>query len=104
MTVVANEKNELIPTRTISVWRIYIDYRRLNDATRKGHFPLSFIDQILERFASHMYYYFLDGMSGYFNIHIAPKYQKKTTFTCPYGTFVYRKMPFGLCNALATFQ
>jgi len=104
MTVVTNEKNELIPTRIVTGWRVCIDYRKLNDATRKDHFPLPFIDQMLERLAGHPYYCFLDGFSGYFQIHIAPEDQEKTTFTCPYGTFAYRRMPFGLCNAPATFQ
>src|SRR3954462_10183607 len=104
MTVVTNEKNELIPTRTVTGWRVYIDYKRLNDATRKDHFPLPFIDQMLERLAGHEYYCFLDEYSGYNQIAIAPEDQEKTTFTCPYGTFAYRRMPFGLCNAPATFQ
>ena len=104
MTVITNEKNELVPTRTVTGWRVCIDYRKLNDATRKDHFPLPFIDQMLERLAGHSHYCFLDGLSGYFQIPIAPVDQEKTTFTCPYGTFVYRRMPFGLCNAPATFQ
>ncbi|KAK1429674.1 hypothetical protein QVD17_11888 [Tagetes erecta] len=104
MTVVTNEKNELIPTRTVTGWRVCIDYRKLNDATRKDHFPLPFIDQMLERLSGNMFYCFLDGFSGYFQIPIAPEDQEKTTFTCPYGTFAYRRMPFGLCNAPATFQ
>src|SRR2546430_971125 len=104
MTVIRNEKNELIPTRTVTGWRVCIDYRKLNDATRKDHFPLLFIDQMLERLAGHDYYYFLYGYSGYNQIAIAPEDQEKTTFTCPYGTFAYRRMPFGLCNAPATFQ
>ncbi|GJU23975.1 reverse transcriptase domain-containing protein [Tanacetum coccineum] len=76
-----------------------IDYRKLNEATRKDHFPLPFMDQMLERLAGNQYYCFLDGFSGYFQIPIDPKDQEKTTFTCPYGTFAYRRMPFGLCNA-----
>ncbi|KAK1417158.1 hypothetical protein QVD17_26281 [Tagetes erecta] len=104
MTVVQNERNELIPTRTVTGWRVCIDYRKLNDATRKDHFPLPFIDQMLERLSGKQFYCFLDGFSGYFQIPIAPEDQEKTTFTCPYGTFAYRRMPFGLCNAPATFQ
>ena len=104
ITVVKNENNELIPTRTVTGWRVCIDYRKLNDATRKDHYPLPFIDQMLERLAGYKYYCFLDGYSGYNQIPIAPEDQEKTTFTCPYGTFAYRRMPFGLCNAPATFQ
>ncbi|GKB84648.1 reverse transcriptase domain-containing protein, partial [Tanacetum coccineum] len=104
MTVVENEDNELIPTRLVTGWRVCIDYRKLNDATRKDHFPLPFMDQMLERLAGNEYYCFLDGFFGYFQIPIDPQDQEKTTFTCPYGTFAYRRMPFGLCNALGTFQ
>ncbi|XP_060962150.1 uncharacterized protein LOC133032282 [Cannabis sativa] len=78
--------------------------KKLNSLTRKDHFPLPFIDQMLERLAGHEYYCFLDGYSGYNQIPIAPEDQEKTTFTCPYGTFAYRRMSFGLCNAPATFQ
>ncbi|XP_048605032.1 uncharacterized protein LOC125582397 [Brassica napus] len=104
ITVVKNENNESIPTRTITGHRMCIDYRKLNAASRKDHFPLPFIDQMLERLANHPYYCFLDGYSGFFQIPIHPNDQEKTTFTCPYGTFAYRRMPFGLCNAPATFQ
>nr|GEU59093.1 reverse transcriptase domain-containing protein [Tanacetum cinerariifolium] len=97
-------KNELIPTRLVTEWRVCIDYRKLNEATRKDHFPLPFMDQMLERLAGNEYYCFLDGFSGYFQIPIDPRDQEKTTFTCPYGTFAYRRMPFGLCNAPGTFQ
>ncbi|GJR64111.1 reverse transcriptase domain-containing protein [Tanacetum coccineum] len=104
MTVVKNDENDLIPTRLVTGWRVCIDYRKLNEATRKDHFPLPFMDQMLERLAGNQYYCFLDGFSGYFQIPIDPKDQEKTTFTCPYGTFAYRRMPFGLCNAPGTFQ
>nr|GEU48290.1 DNA-directed DNA polymerase [Tanacetum cinerariifolium] len=99
MTVVPNENNELILTRLVTGWRVCIDYRKLNDATRKDHFPLSFMDQMLERLAGNEFYCFLDGFLGYFQIPIYPQDQEKITFTCPYGTFTYRRMPFGLCNA-----
>ncbi|GJT35183.1 reverse transcriptase domain-containing protein [Tanacetum coccineum] len=79
MIVVRNEKNELIPQRTITGWRVCIDYMKLHDATRKDYFPFPFIDQMLERL-------------------------EKTTFTCRYATFAYRRMSFGLCNAPTTFQ
>nr|GEY15915.1 reverse transcriptase domain-containing protein [Tanacetum cinerariifolium] len=104
MNVVANENNELIPTRLVTGWRVCIDYRKLNDATRKDHFPLPFMDQMLERLAENEFYFFLDGFSGYFQILIDLQDQEKTTFTCPYGAFAYRRMPFGLCNAPGTFQ
>ena len=103
-TVIRNEKNELIPTRTVTGWRVCIDYRKLNTATRKDHFPLPFIDQMLDRLAEHPHFCFLDGYSGYNQIAIAPEDQEKTTFTCPFGNFAFRRMPFGLCNAHGTFQ
>ncbi|GKE11018.1 reverse transcriptase domain-containing protein, partial [Tanacetum coccineum] len=103
-TVVENDENELIPTRLVTGWRVCIDYRKLNEATRKDHFPLPFMDQMLERLAGNEYYCFLNGFSGYFQFPIDPHDQEKTTFTCPYGTFAYRGMPFGLCNASGTFQ
>nr|GEX59881.1 reverse transcriptase domain-containing protein [Tanacetum cinerariifolium] len=98
-TVVKNEDNELILTRLVTRWRVCIDIRKLNEATRKDHFPLPFMDQMLERLAGNQYYCFLDGFSGYFQIPIDIKDQEKTTFTCPYETFAYRRMHFGLCNA-----
>nr|GEU55893.1 reverse transcriptase domain-containing protein [Tanacetum cinerariifolium] len=104
MTIVENENNELIPTRFVTGWRVCIDYRKLNDATRKDHFPLPFMDQMLERLAGNEFYCFLDGFSGYFQIPINPQDQEKTNFACPYEIFPYRRMPFGLCNASGTFQ
>ena len=103
-TMIRNEKNELIPTRTVTGWRVCIDYKKLNTATRKDHYSLPFIDQMLDRLVGHPHYYFLDRYYGYNQIAIAPEDQEKTTFTCPYGTFAFRRMPFGLCNAPATFQ
>ncbi|XP_073033722.1 uncharacterized protein [Primulina eburnea] len=104
ITVVRNQNGELVPTRVQNGWRMVIDFRKLNLATRKDHFPLPFIDQTLERLAGKTYFCFLDGFSGYYQIVIAQEDQEKTTFTCPFGTFAYRRMPFGLCNAPGTFQ
>nr|GEZ33901.1 DNA-directed DNA polymerase [Tanacetum cinerariifolium] len=104
MTVIKNDENELVPTRLVIGWRVCINYRKLNEAIRKDHFPLPFMDQMLECLARNEYYFFLDGFFGYFQIPIDPEDQEKTTFTCPYGTFAYKRMPFGLCNAPGTFQ
>nr|GEX18916.1 reverse transcriptase domain-containing protein [Tanacetum cinerariifolium] len=104
MTVIKNDENELVPTRLVTGWRVCIDYRKINEATSKYHFPLPFMDQMLKRLTGNEYYCFLDGFSGYFQIPIDPKGQEKTTFTCPYGTFAYKRMPFGLCNTPGTFQ
>jgi hypothetical protein len=104
MTVIHNEKKELIPQWTVTGWQMGIDYRKLNKATQKDHFLLPFIDEMLERLANHSFFCYLDGYSGYHQIPIHSDDQSKTTFTCPYGTFTYRRMSFGLCNALASFQ
>jgi len=97
LTVVENKDGELVPTRIQSGCK-------LNVATMKDHFPLPFIGQMVERLAGHAYYCFLDGYSGYNPVPVDPKDQEKMTFTYPFGTFTYRRMPFGLCNAPATFQ
>jgi hypothetical protein len=104
MTVVKNEKNELIPQRTVTRWRMCIDYRKLNKTTKKDHFLLPFIDEMLKRLANHSFFCFLDGYSGYHQISIHLDEQSKITFICPYGTYAYKRMSFGLCNALASFQ
>ncbi|KAM1647830.1 hypothetical protein COP1_009193 [Malus domestica] len=104
VTVVTNAENELMPTQIQTGWRMCINYRKLNATTRNDHFLLPFIDQMLERLAGYAFYCFLDGYSGYNQIVITPEDQEKTTFTCPFGTFAYRRMSFGLCNAPATFQ
>ena len=85
VTMVANEHNELIPTRVTIGWRVCINYRKLNASTSKVHFPLPFVDQMLERVAGHESYWFLDRYSAYNQIEIALENQEKTTFTCPLG-------------------
>ena len=104
VTVVENEHNELIHTWVTTGWRVCIDYRKLNAGIRKDLFPLPFVDQMLERVTGQEFYCFLDGYSRYNQIEITLEDQEKTTFTYPFGTFTFRKMPFGLCNALGTFQ
>jgi hypothetical protein len=104
LTMVKNEKNELIPQRTVTGWRMCINYRKLNKATKKDHFPLPFIDEMLEILANHAYFCFLDAYSGSMQIPIHPDDQHKTMFTCPYEMFPYRRMPVSLSNAPASFQ
>nr|GEX88299.1 reverse transcriptase domain-containing protein [Tanacetum cinerariifolium] len=86
-TVVDNEENELIPTHLVIGRRVCIDYQKLNEATRKDHFPLPFMDQMLKRLAENKLYCFLDCFSRYFEIPINPRDQEKTTLTCPYAIF-----------------
>ena len=84
--------------------RVCVDYRKLNVATKKNHFPLPFIDIVLDKVASQQLYSFLDGFSGYNQVNIHPYDQSKTNFVTKWGTYAYRVMPFGLYNARATFQ
>ena len=102
-TVIENDRNELIITRTMTGWRVCIDYRILNTATRKDHYLFPFIDQTLDRLVGYPHLCFIDGYSIYNQIAIALQNPEKTTFTCPYSTFSFRRKPFGLCNAFATF-
>ncbi|WMV38065.1 hypothetical protein MTR67_031450 [Solanum verrucosum] len=81
-----------------------MDFRKLNSWTVKYHFPMPFINQLLDILAGKGWYFFLDGYSGYNHISILPKDKEKTTFTCLYDSFTFQRMPFGLCNASATFQ
>ena len=81
-----------------------MDFCDLNKACPKDNFPTPFIDQIVDECASCKVFYFMDDFSGYNQIQIKPEDQDKTTFICPWGTFAYRKLPFGLKNAGATFQ
>ena len=103
-TVTTNDHNELILTRKVTGWRVCIDYRQLNDATRKDHFLLPFIDQMIEKNFGHDFYCFLDGYLDYNQIPVALEDQEKTTFTCPYGTFAYRRMSFGYVMLLLPFK
>ena len=77
-----------------------IDFRKLDKDTRKDHYPLPFIDQILERLSKHTHFCFHDGYSGFSQLPVAQPGQENTTFTCPFGTYAYRRMPFGLCMHL----
>ena len=104
VTVMTNEKGQEIQRRLSAKWRVCIDYWKLNSATNKDHLPFPFIDQILDQLVGSSYFCFLDEYSSYDQIAIHPDDQEKTTFTCPFGTFTFRRMPFGLCNAPATFQ
>ena len=104
ITVTTNDKGEELQTHLPTKWRVCIDYRKLNAATKKDHFPLPFIDQILDKLSGQGFYYFLDDYSGYNQLAIHPDDQEKTTFTCPFGIYEFQRMPFGLCSALATFQ
>lgn len=81
-----------------------IDYRRLNQATGKYHFPLPFMDQMLEGLSGQEFYCFLDRYLGYNQIIFNPEDHEKTAFTYPFGIFTYQRIPFGLCNAPTTFQ
>jgi hypothetical protein len=82
---------------------MYINYWMLNKATQKDHFPLPFIDEIPEQLAKHSFFCYLNEYFGYHHVPVHLDDQSKTTFTCSYGTFAYRRMSFGLCNAPASF-
>lgn len=99
-----NEKNELIPMSPVTGWKVCINYRKLNASTEKDHFPMPFMGQMLDRLAEKGWYCSLGGYSGYNQIFIALEDQEKTTVTCLYSTFAFKKMLFGLYNAPAIFQ
>nr|GFC67366.1 reverse transcriptase domain-containing protein [Tanacetum cinerariifolium] len=99
MTIIKNDENKLVPTRLVTGWRVCIDYRKLNEATRKDHFPLPFMDQMLERLAGNEYYCFLDGFSGYFQIPIDPKDQKK-----PRLPVLMELLPTNACRLASTMH
>ena len=104
ITVTMNKKGKEIQICLSTKWRVCIDYQKLNSATKKDHFLLPFIEKILDRLAGSSYFCFFDEYSGYNQIVIHPNDQDKMMFTCPFGTFTFRRMPFGLCNAPTTFQ
>src|SRR4051812_44835474 len=87
ITVVPNDKDELISQIIITGYRMVIDFRKLNKATKKDHYPLPFIDQMLERLSKHTHFCFLDAYSGFYQIPVSADDQSKTMFTCPFGTF-----------------
>ena len=94
----------VVTPRKNGKWQTCVDYKPLNGATKRDHFPFPFQDEILTEVAGHERYRVCDGYSGYFQISIAKEDQKKTTFITPWGYFAYQVMPFCLTNALATFQ
>lgn len=93
----------IVPKKGLK-WRVCVDYRELTTSTKKDHFPLPFIDQVLDNLVGKKYFSFLDGFNKYNQIQIKPEDQEKTKFTCPWGTFSYPILPFGLCNAPTIFQ
>ena len=88
ITVVSNDKDELIPQRIVAGYRMVIDFRKLNKATKKDNYPLPFIDKMLERLSKHIHFCFLDGYSIFSQIPVSQPDQEKTTFTCPFRTYV----------------
>ena len=98
---VSNLMSVMKKTREI---RLCIDFRNLNKASLKDNYPLPKMDHILQRVVGSKIISLLDGFSGYNQVLVLPRDQHKTTFTTPWGTFMYVKMPFGLMNVGATFQ
>lgn len=95
-----DEKKKLIAIRPVTGWRVCMDYRKIE----KNHFPIPFMDQMLDRIASKDYYYFFDGYIGYNRISITSEDNEKKNFTYPYGIFMFKWMHFSLCNAPIIFQ
>ncbi|GJT94972.1 reverse transcriptase domain-containing protein [Tanacetum coccineum] len=107
MTVVKNDENDLIPTRLVTGWRVCLDYRKLNEATRKDHFPLPFMDQMLERLPRNLHWFSSIGFSGYFCFFFPDSHRpegQERLHSHYHTKHCYRRMPFGLCNAPDTFQ
>ena len=81
-----------------------VDFRNLNRSSLKDNYPLPKIEQILQKVVGAQRISMVDGFSGYNPIALNPNDREKTTFTTPWGTFMYDKIPFGLMNAGDTFQ
>ncbi|CAN4118143.1 unnamed protein product [Withania somnifera] len=97
-------RKEVIKWLDVGIIYPISDNKELNNATRKDHYPIPFMDRMLDKLAGQNYFCFLDVYFGYNQIVMAPKDQENRTFTFPFGTYAFRRIPFGLCNALATFQ
>jgi hypothetical protein len=93
----------IVPKKN-SKWHVFIYYHELNKFTLKYHFPLPFIDQVLDTLARKKYVSFLNGFNGYNQFQISLEDKDETTFTCPCGTYAYKVLPFSLYNAPTTFQ
>ncbi|XP_070007268.1 uncharacterized protein [Nicotiana sylvestris] len=104
MTMVTNDKNELIPNRTVTRWRVCIDYRKLNKVTWKDHFPFHFLTKCLIGWSGMLFIAFWMDTSVITKSLLLLRTKRITTLPCPYGTFTFSQMPFGLCNAPATFK
>jgi len=93
----------LVKKKNGKLW-VYVDYRQLNKNTCKDHFPLHFINTIVDEVVGNERFIFMDEYFGYNQISIAPEDWSKTSFITPWGTFIYIVMPFGLCNVSSAFQ
>ena len=85
-------------------WRFCVDYRKLNNVTKKDRYPLPLINEIIDRLGGSKWFTSIDLASGYWQVEVAEEDKEKTAFITKYGLFEYNVMPFGLCNAPATFQ
>nr|GFA06078.1 DNA-directed DNA polymerase [Tanacetum cinerariifolium] len=103
-TIVENEENELIPTRLVMGWRVCIDYRKLNEATKKDHFPLPFMDHMLERLAGNQYYCFLDGFLVTFKFPSIPRIKKRPLSPVHTGRSLIAACLLGYATLLERFK
>jgi hypothetical protein len=95
----------LVPVRKKSgEIRLCVDFRNLNKSSLKDNYPLPKMDHVLEKVVGENRMSMIDGFSSYNQIVVNEHDKEKTSFTTPWGTFMYDKMPFGLMNAGATFQ